>query len=103
MKVRLRQLQQKGKDTQKYKKSWEELPDFKGWLKSSTKGTSFAYCSACHVHLSLNSGKRDIQAHAKGEKNAKNCSTVKQPFVLHMPCVSRRKKLDDALKENEFR
>lgn len=87
----------------KYKKSWEELPNFKGWLKSSTKGISFAYCSACHVHLSLNGGKRDVQAHAKGKKLAKNCSSAKQPSVLHMPSVSGRKKLDDAVKESELR
>lgn len=89
--------------SQKYKSSWEELPSFKGWLKRSTKGSSFAYCSACDVHLSLTAGKRDIQAHAKGKKHAKNCSAVKQPSVLHMPSVSGRKKLDDAVKESELR
>lgn len=94
----------KGRYAQKYKSSWEKEAEFIGWLKSSSKGAFFAYCTACHVNLSLNAGKRDLKSHAKGRKHVQNCASVaKQPSVLDMPSVGRRKKLEDSAKESEIR
>lgn len=51
----------------------------------------------------MNAGIRNIKAHARGKKACYYVSVVKQPSVLDIPCVSGRKRLEDAEKESELR
>ncbi|CAG9828304.1 unnamed protein product [Diabrotica balteata] len=66
----------KRKYSQVYKIAWEEESKFKGWLQKSKKGQNFAYCSACHVDIDIESGKLQVERHASGKKHAENCKTV---------------------------
>ena len=79
----------KMKYLQKYNKAWEYETEFHGWLKQSSKGEMFAFCTACFVHLSVGAGKVEIRKHSSGKKHQENCSTSKkQPSVFSMPSVT---------------
>ena len=47
--------------SQKYNKEFESDPLLKGWIKQSSKGDGYAYCSACAVHLKLTAGRTDLK------------------------------------------
>ncbi|MPC70123.1 hypothetical protein E2C01_064362 [Portunus trituberculatus] len=80
----------KARYAQKYNIAWESEPEFKGWLRSSSKGQLFEFCSACHVHISVSHGKmvENIQL----QRNKQNCTAIaKQPSVLDMPSCSPKR------------
>ncbi len=55
--------------SQKYNKEFESDPLLKGWVKESSKGDGYAYCSACDVHLKLTAGKKQISSDTVETKN----------------------------------
>lgn len=94
----------KARYAQKYNTAWEYDPEFKGWLRPSSKGQLFGFCSACHVHISVSHGKMEVRKHSASKKHKQNCTAVaKQPSVLDMPSVSGKKKLHESVQESEIR
>lgn len=93
----------KTKYAQKYHKEWESEPGFKGWLKASSKGQTFAFCDACHVHISVSAGKMEVQRHSATKKHQEMCSKAKLPSVLDMPLVSGKTKIDKSVRDGEIR
>ncbi|KAK3869381.1 hypothetical protein Pcinc_025308 [Petrolisthes cinctipes] len=88
----------------KYSSEWEDEPEFHGWLKASSKGSSYYFCSACKAHLSLNAGKVDIRRHAVGKKHTKNLTMASgQRSVLDLPSVSGNQSIERQVKEGEIR
>ena len=94
----------KKKYHQIYSSAWEVEPEFHGWLKASTKGSSYYFCSACNTDLSLNAGKLDIRKHAMGKKHIQFCKTLsKQVSVVDMPSLRSKQITDKQVKEAEIR
>lgn len=57
---------------------WESEPEFAGWIKPSTKGNTFFYCTACVSNLKCGGGKFTISKHAN---SLKHINSVKGLFV----------------------
>lgn len=94
----------KTKYSTKYNREWESDPLFRAWLTKSSKGSFFAYCSACDQHLSLSSGKGDLKKHVTVKKHLKNCSTLaRQVKLTDLPSTSGKSKLNNSVKAGEIR
>lgn len=58
------------KQATKYSKSWEQLPEFKGWLTSVGSDESRAKCLWCNSEFSVaHGGRNDAMAHSKRNKH----------------------------------
>ncbi|XP_017768441.1 PREDICTED: uncharacterized protein LOC108556735 [Nicrophorus vespilloides] len=55
---------------QKYKKDWENIPEFKKWLSMSLLGSEYFYCKICKVDAKC--GKSEIMRHMTSKKHKKN-------------------------------
>lgn len=77
--------------------------EFKGWLKASSKGQTFAFCDACHAHISVVAGKMEVKRHSTTKKHKEMCGMAKLPSVLSMPLVSGQKKIDKSVQDSEIR
>lgn len=53
--------------TQKFRKQWQNLPEFKGWLTEDRKDPFKAHCKVCHI--SFVSEVQVIKKHGKGQKH----------------------------------
>ncbi|RXG53216.1 hypothetical protein Avbf_03731 [Armadillidium vulgare] len=62
--------------SQKYSSSWEHLELYSGWLRKSTCGVHYVYCSVCSTNLSLKGGITDLRKHARSQKHIKKSSEV---------------------------
>lgn len=93
----------KTKYAEKYHKEWESEPEFKGWLKASSKGQTFGFCDVCHVHISVVAGKMEVRRHSTTKKHKEMCGMAKLPSVLDMPLVSGQKKIDISVQDSEIR
>lgn len=89
---------------QKFNGSWASEPEFQSWLKPSSKGETFFYCSACDVHLPLHSGKNILQLHASGKKHKIKCNLLmNQTSVCDIPSASDKTTTDESMNTSEIR
>lgn len=65
-------FKKKKKYLQRYSAKFENSPLFRGWIKASSRGSSYAYCIPCGAHLKITSGKTDLEKHSKMKKHAAN-------------------------------
>lgn len=67
---------------QQYKSEWEKLPEFKGWVQKSKKGSEFALCWCCNKDIKVASGKDALIKHSLTDiHKSKSSSIAKQPSV----------------------
>ncbi|KAK8375891.1 hypothetical protein O3P69_008561 [Scylla paramamosain] len=57
---------------QRYSAKFENSPLFRGWVKASSRGNSYAYCIPCGAHLKITSGKTDLKKHSEMKKHRAN-------------------------------
>lgn len=95
----------KKKYEQRYKKDWEELPEFKGWLTTSKKGEHFGKCKSCNKDINICSGKDALIKHSIGQFHQKKTKTIAKQTTLTSFASggSSAKKLDDDIKEGKFK
>ena len=94
----------KRKYNQKYSKLWESEEEFKKWLQESSRGSSFAFCTSCNVHLTLKAGRSDLRKHAVSKKHTENSISLrKQPSLLDMASTSKKQKQNESVKASEIR
>ena len=86
--------------SQKYNKEFESDPLLRGWVKESSKGDGYAYCSACDVHLKLTAGKTDLKRHSGNKKHVSNSKVAKCQSSLTILMASKSK---TDVKEGELR
>ena len=68
---------------QKFIDSWLQDEKFKGWLKKSSKGINYFFCSACKCDRKC--GMHELLRHKSSKKHEINCKTlVKQPTLTSM-------------------
>lgn len=94
----------KRKYSQLYKKEWEEIGEFKSWLKESSKGKAYAMCTACHKDINVNSGKDALLKHriSKAHQNKIKIIT-NQPSVSKFTVdLSAKRKIEDSIKEGNI-
>ncbi|XP_018563284.1 uncharacterized protein LOC108905015 [Anoplophora glabripennis] len=78
-------IKTKKKYYQTYNRRWEEEADLRGWLKSSEKGSYFAYCHPCNVNINIKGGKLQLRRHAERVKHKQACrSKLKQKSLIDM-------------------
>lgn len=65
-------INQKKKYLQRYSAKFENSPMFQGWVKASSKGSSYAYCIPCGTHLKITAGKTDLKKHSENKKHRAN-------------------------------
>lgn len=83
------------KYAQNYKREWEALPQFRGWLNPSRKTSqkslstkNSAYCQCCDKEINISSGVDALSKHASTQSHKQNAKIVSiQPkisaFVNH--------------------
>ncbi|KAL1441844.1 hypothetical protein MTO96_008236 [Rhipicephalus appendiculatus] len=95
-------LPKRKKYVQKYKAEWEKLPQFRGCITRSSKGTNFAFCKACDVHLA--GGKRELDKHVATMKHVATAKRlVGQQTLLSMPSTSQVTEESKRVSEGEIR
>ncbi|CAH1984398.1 unnamed protein product [Acanthoscelides obtectus] len=52
----------------KYTAAWKQEPEFKGWPRSSKKGSNYEFCKACNKDFIC--GKSKIQKHSSGKQHS---------------------------------
>lgn len=82
----------KKKYYQRYSHSYEEDPEFVGWVTASPKGEYFAHCIPCDVELSISGGKADLKRHAKNKKHI-----AAKAELDNRPLVSNSKSSDQSI------
>lgn len=87
--------------SQKYTASWKQEPEFKGWLKSSKKGTNYAFCKACNKDFVC--GKSEIQKHSSGKQHGKLVKSLQTQKSLTDMTSFMEKKLNNKIKTAEIR
>ncbi|XP_045112696.1 uncharacterized protein LOC123505453 [Portunus trituberculatus] len=65
-------FKKKRKYLQRYSAKFENSPLFRGWIKASSRGNSYAYCIPCGAHLKITSGKSDLRRHSEMKKHRAN-------------------------------
>lgn len=95
----------KKKYEQLYKKDWENIPEFRGWLSESKKGRKFAKCKCCDKDINVTSGKDALIKHSIGQFHLKKAQTIAKQRTLtsFVAGGSSAKKLDDDIKEGKIR
>lgn len=97
-------IRKKRKYEQHYKETWENLPEFKGWLKKSSKGKNYAKCKPCDKDINITSGKDSLIKHSIGKFHVKKCQTIaKQPTITSFATagLSSKIKLEKRIKEGK--
>lgn len=75
-------IRKKAKYFQNYKKDWENIPEFKGWLTNSLKGSSYARCKPCDKDINITSGKDALIKHKARQFHIKRIKCIaKQPSI----------------------
>uniref|UniRef100_A0A6P7GZ46 Uncharacterized protein LOC114348295 n=1 Tax=Diabrotica virgifera virgifera TaxID=50390 RepID=A0A6P7GZ46_DIAVI len=83
-------------------RTWEQEPEFKGWLKSSKKGSNFAFCKACNKDFIC--GKSEIQKHYLGKLHIKLVKSLKtQKTLTDMSTYVEKNPLAKKIKTAEIR
>ncbi len=96
-----RELVPKREDTHRnIVKSLRVILYLKGWIKQSSIGDGYAYCSACDVHLKVTAGITDLKRHSENKKHIGNSKAVKGQSSLSSLMVS---KTDNGIKEGELK
>lgn len=85
----------------KYSAAFENDPLFKGWIKGSTKGDSYAFCNPCGSHLKLTAGKTDLKRHAGNKIHIDNAKAVQGQKPLSN--IRNENKLKDSVNAGELR
>lgn len=62
-------LDSKSVYVKQFSKEWEFIPQFKGWLTSSTKGQNYFHCKVCGGDYK--GGKSEAEKHSTYEKHKK--------------------------------
>ncbi|KAF0305887.1 Pyrroline-5-carboxylate reductase 3 [Amphibalanus amphitrite] len=74
---------------QKYKEEWEELPEFKGWLRPVADDVYKAECLVCKTHLRCH--KLKLRQHAKSRKHHLNMVSGSQRLRTQAKLMTLRK------------
>lgn len=102
--VSLLQIKKRKKKSyaQKYQKKWEEDDAFKGWLQTSKKGATYAFCRVCNKDLVC--GKSELLRHSEvtSHKN-KSKSLLKQQTLKSMTKFQTNVDLSNNIKKAEIR
>ncbi|KAI4454137.1 hat family dimerization domaincontaining protein-related [Holotrichia oblita] len=61
----------------KYRKEWENLPDFRGWLTVDANDNDRAFCTTCKI--SLRPHKTDLLSHLKKQKHKLKFLSINPP------------------------
>lgn len=95
----------KKKYGQCYKESWESIPDFKGWLAKSGKGTEYALCKPCRKDINIISGKNALDKHNSSKNHEKNVNSILKQKTLdtfRTAGPSIQKKMENDIKEGNL-
>ncbi|CAH2015254.1 unnamed protein product [Acanthoscelides obtectus] len=88
--------------TQKYTAAWEQEPEFKGSLRSSKKGSNYAFCKACNKDVIC--GKSEIQKHYSGKQHTKLVKSLHtQKTLTDMTSYMEKISLNEKIKTDEIR
>jgi hypothetical protein len=90
----------KRKFIHKYRKEWEQIEEFKGWLGSSKKGNEYFNCKICSDDNK--GGLSAVKKHSKTDKHVKNSQSIKSSRDLK-EVFSKPNKLENQAKEGEIR
>lgn len=63
---------------QKYNHSWENDNNYKSWISPSKKGLFHAYCKSCDDHITIKSGKWQLDRHMHTTKHIAICNRIKK-------------------------
>ena len=86
----------------KYRKEWEQNPEFKSWLKPSSKGETNFHCKICGEDRKA--GISAIKKHNSSDKHIKNSKSVKSSMSLIQSfSKSHNMPIDKQVKEGEIR
>jgi hypothetical protein len=97
---------EKKKHGQRYKKNWENVPEFKGCLTEIRKGKSYGRLKCNDKHISISGRKKDaLIKHNNVRFHRKKAHTKAQQRALtSFPITeSSAKKLDEDVKEGKLR
>lgn len=98
----LKKKSKKKSYAQKYNFSWEQIPEFKGWLQPSNKGPSYAHCKCCNKDFIC--GKSEIEKHSKGKNHTMKVKNLfSQQSLTTMPGVSKLNILNNQIKMAEIK
>lgn len=82
--------------SQKYRKEWKLIPEFKGWLKPYVSNDTRAYCLYCKTEFSAKLS--DIKKHASTQKHTDKSKPYNQASQSTLPFFSKN---IDSLKQAE--
>lgn len=76
---------------QKYRKAWEDLPNFKGWLTQCENVKNKAFCKYCQQIIVAK--KVDISRHLKTPKHQKNADPYKNSAQQKLTTLNQKPNL----------
>ncbi|XP_050518311.1 uncharacterized protein LOC126892716 [Diabrotica virgifera virgifera] len=72
----------KTKYLQKYKKEWEQLPEFEGWLQKSEISVQYATCKCCNKNINITSGKEALIKHNSSNGHKEKYDTLSNQSLI---------------------
>lgn len=87
--------------TQKYQQTWEEEEQFRGWLRRSKKGPTYAYCKVCDKDLVC--GKSELLKHSQYNTHRIKAKVTPQRTLTSMLGFQKNINLENQVKTAEIR
>ncbi|XP_072381987.1 uncharacterized protein [Diabrotica undecimpunctata] len=75
---------------QTYKKQWENNLKYSGWIKHSSKGVNFAFCSCCAKHINVSSGTDAVDKHANRKIHMDKAKAMKSQSKLQFDRITNK-------------
>lgn len=92
----------KPKYDQVYKTAWKDLPEFKGWLCESKKGSLYAFCKCCNKDIVTKSGKDSLLKHSISKAHVAKVQAIliqKPISSFTTTVVAEQRKIEYDIKE----
>ncbi|RZC41137.1 hypothetical protein BDFB_008509 [Asbolus verrucosus] len=95
----------KKKYGQTCKEKWEELPEFKGWVARSKKGSQFAKCESCYKDINIVSGTDALIKHSISKFQITKVEMISKQTKLSAFATPGTSKtvIDEKIKKGEIR
>lgn len=92
----------KRKYNQTYKKEWETIDAFKGWLKKSEKGFQYAKCSSCDKNINIISGKDALMKHNNSATHQTKLKAISKQPTLEAFATAAPSILEEEVKKGNY-
>lgn len=66
----------RAKYAQKFKREWERIEEFAGWIAHSRKGATFALCKSCNKQINVSSGRDALTKHLATQQHEKSTRAI---------------------------